>query len=83
MKAIYTKYIGQTNTKGTRIKSFTLDGHSVSIPYPYELSHEAAHYEAVKALVLKYKMDWNIRDMRFGDAPGGYVFCFADSVVQS
>ena len=83
MKAIYTKYIGPTNTKGARIKAYTLDGHTVSIPYPYYLSHEAVHYEAVKALVLRHKLDWNISEMRFGDAPSGYVFCFADSVVQS
>ena len=83
MKAIYTKYMGPTDTKGARIKAFTLEGLSVSIPYPYDLSHEAVHYEAVKALVLKHKLDWDIRNMRFGDAPSGYVFCFADSVFQS
>ncbi len=83
MKAIYTKHIGPTNTKGSRIKAYTLDGLTVTIPYPYDLSRVAAHYKAVKALVLKHKLDWDIRDMRFGDAPNGYVFCFADSKVQS
>jgi hypothetical protein len=83
MKAIYTKYLGPTNTKGARIKAFTQGGFSVSIPCPRELDNEARHFEAVKALVTKHKLDWNIRDMRFGDAPSGYVFCFAESVVQS
>jgi len=83
MKAIYTKYLGPTNSKGARIKAFTLEGLSATISYPYNLSHEAVHYEAVKSLVDKHGLNWNIRDMRFGDAVGGYVFCFADSVVQS
>ena len=82
MQAIYTKYLGPTNTKGARIKAYTLGGLSVTIGFDYALSGEARHFEAVKALVKKYALtEWPINDMCSGDAPSGYVFCFRDSKV--
>lgn len=83
MIAIHTKYIGASNTRGARIKAYTGMGLSASISYPYELSYELCHFEAVKALVAKHGLDWNITDMRFGDSADGkgYVFCFANSIV--
>lgn len=85
MIAIQTKYIGPSNTKGSRIKAWVdsdMGSHfSVSISYPHHLSHEVVHYEAVKALVSKHKLDWNISDMSYGGVKGGYVFCFKDSKV--
>lgn len=81
MVAIQTKYLGASNTKGSRIKAFTSNGHNVTIPFPHEFSHEECHFQAVKALVEKYGLGWDISNMRFGGAKDGYVFCFADSVV--
>ena len=83
MIAIETKYIGPSNTKGSRIKAYTCNGHSASVSYPHELSHEAAHFEAVKALVAKHGLDWNISNMVYGGTKTGYVFCFADSKVKA
>lgn len=84
MQAIHTKYIGPTNTKGGRIKAYTAAGLSATISYPHEFSHEMCHYQAVKALVKKHKLDWNIENMRHGDSADGhgYVFCFDASKVQ-
>lgn len=76
MIAIQTKYISATNCKGARIKAFTSSGMSVTIPFPYEVSHGSEHFEAVKALVAKYKLAWDISNMRCGGVKGGYVFCF-------
>ena len=83
MQAIHTKYIGATNSRGARIKAYTHAGLSATIAYPYELSYELCHFEAVKALVQKHKLEWAIENMRFGDSADGkgYVFCFADSIV--
>ena len=83
MQAIHTKFIGATNTRGSRIKAYTAAGLSATIAYPYELSYELCHFEAVKALVAKHKLDWPLDDMRFGDSADGkgYVFCFANSIV--
>lgn len=83
MIAIHTKFIGASNTKGDRIKAYTRSGFSVTIPYPHELSFEACHFEAVKALVAKHNLDWCLDDMRYGDSADGrgYVFCFANSKV--
>lgn len=81
MLAIQTKYLPCTNTRGSRIKA-TVGDRSVTIPYPHHFSHELVHFEAVKALVEKYKLDWDLTDMRFGSTPTGYVFCFAHSIVR-
>ena len=86
MIAIQTKYIGPTNTRGSRIKAYAPkhggENRSVSIPYPHHLSHELVHFEAVKALVQKFKMEVDTTDMRYGGTDDGYVFCFADSIVK-
>lgn len=85
MIAIHTKYIGPSNTRGSRIKAFTTSGFSVTIPYPHALSYETCHFEAVKALVKKHKLDWNLEGMRFGDSADGkgYSFCFDASKVEA
>lgn len=89
MIAIHTKFIGPTNTRGARIKAYTAGygdrkGFSAVISYPYELSFEACHFEAVKELVRKNNLEWDLTAMRFGDSADGrgYVFCFANSVIK-
>jgi hypothetical protein len=87
MIAILTKYIGPTNSRGSRIKAYTADwgdrkGFSVTIPYPYEHSQEMSHFLAVKALVKKHNLDWNLDEMRYGSTEKGYVFCFNHSIVK-
>jgi hypothetical protein len=82
MIAIQTKYIGASNTKGSRIKAWTVNGQSVTIPFPHEFSNEKCHFQAVKALVEKYGLEWDISNMRFGGVKEGYVFCFSDSIIQ-
>jgi hypothetical protein len=82
MIAIQTKYLGPTNTRGSRIKAWTDSGFSVTISYPHEISHELCHFEAVKALVAKHALSWDITDMRYGGTEKGYVFCFANSIVE-
>lgn len=88
MIAIHTKYIPATNFKGSRIKAYTVGygdfkGFQATIPYPYEYSHEVCHFQAVKALVEKHKLDWDLTNMRYGDSADGkgYSFCFDKSKV--
>jgi hypothetical protein len=82
MIAIRTKVLPGTETRGTRIKAWTSNKQSVTIPYPHERSNERAHFEAVKALVAKHKLEWDLSEMRWGGFDHGYVFCFADSIVN-
>ena len=84
MQAIHTKYIGATNTKGSRIKAYTHDGLSAYVPYPHQFDGQRAHYQAVKELAKKHKLTWPIDRMTWGDSADGkgYVFCFADSKVE-
>jgi hypothetical protein len=90
MIAIHTKYIATTNTRGTRIKAYTvgsgsIKGFEVTIPYPYSKNSEMAHFEAVKALVAKHNLEWDLDGMRYGDSADGkgYSFCFDASKVQA
>ena len=81
MKAISTKYIGPTNTKGARIKAYAEGGNSVTISYPHELSTEKAHLEA--ALCLRDKMNWNDSGKLIGGGTAdGYVFVFSNSWIR-
>jgi hypothetical protein len=88
MLAIHTKYIGPTNTRGSRIKAYTVrysgSPIEVTIPYAYQAGTVEAHFEAVKELVKKHKLDWNLSEMRYGDSADGkgYSFCFACSIVK-
>jgi hypothetical protein len=82
MIAIETKYLSPTNTRGSKIKAYTCNGHSVTVGYDHSLSNEAVHFEAVKALVKKYNLDWDISNMVYGGTKSGYVFCFANSTIK-
>ena len=83
MQAIHTKYIPASNVKGSRIKATSDNGHSVIVSRNGALSGHLVHFEAVKALVAKHKLDWNIDNMCYGGSSDGkgYTFVFADSRV--
>lgn len=85
MRAIHAKYIPASDTRGSRIKAFTSDGLSATISYPHELSHEHVYFAAVKELVRKHKLDWDVNDMCYGDSADGkgYIFVFRNSRVQA
>ena len=53
MYAITTKYHGPTNTKGARISASADEHSTVYISYPYDLSGEAVHREALAAYLAK------------------------------
>lgn len=82
MIAIQTKYLPATDHKGARIKASTDTGFNATVPLNYALSGEKLHFEAVKELVKKYKLDWNIKNMVYGGLKNGYVFCFSDSTIE-
>ena len=88
MIAIHTKFIGPTNSRGARIKAYTatfgdLKGFQATISYPYSLSGHECHFEAVKELVKKNNLDWNLENMRYGDSADGkgFSFCFDSSKI--
>lgn len=82
MVIIKTKYLGATNTRGSRIKA-SANGFNVSISYPHAESYENAHFEAVKALVKKHNLDWDITRMGYGSDNDGYYFTFNHSVMEA
>jgi len=82
MIAIQTKFIAPTNHRGARIKAFTSSGFSATIAYPYSSGDESSHFEAVKELVKKNNLNWNLEGMTYGGIENGYVFCFPHSIVK-
>ena len=88
MIAIHTKFISPTNSRGARIKAYTAShgdckGFTTTISYPYHLSGHDCHFEAVKELVKKNDLDWNLEGMRYGDSADGkgFSFCFESSKI--
>jgi hypothetical protein len=82
MLAIHTKYI-PANVKGSRIKATSDNGHSVIVSYDDSLHGHLVHFEAVKALVIKHKLDWDIANMCYGGSSDGkgFTFVFCESKV--
>jgi hypothetical protein len=82
MKAIETKYLSATNTRGSRIKA-TAGGLSAVFSYDHSLSDVAVHFEAVKELVKKHDLEWDISEMVYGGTDKGYTFCFPQSTIEA
>ena len=75
-KAIETRFIGPTNTKGSRYKATDCDGNSVTLPTDYALDSEQNHRKVAEA--LRDKMNWQGR-LLAGATRTGYAFVFADN----
>ena len=74
LQAIETKYLGPTNTKGSRIKA-TCRGGSVTIGYRSELNSDENH--ALAAIKLAENLNWQTKNWTPGSVPSnrnGYVF---------
>jgi hypothetical protein len=82
MKAIETKHLAATDTRGTRIKA-TVGKLTATVPYDYSLNEAAVAFEAVKELVRKHKLDWDISKMVYGGTDKGYTFCFPESTIEA
>lgn len=76
MQVIQTKYIGPSDSRGSRIRAWC-DFGSISIPYPHQLSGQAVYRAAADALVVK--LGWQDAGPLLGGAlpcNAGYVFVF-------
>lgn len=77
MQAITVKYLGSTNTLGSRIKALCHAG-SITIGYPHELSGQEVYEAAARA--LQVKLGWT--EPHYGTLHGGqlasgdYAFVF-------
>ena len=71
-QAIETRYLGPTNTKGSRIKATAWAG-SITIGYNHALDTQDNHRAAADALIAK--MGWNGTFAQGGNIKGdGYYF---------
>ena len=80
MKAIRTRYLGPPDFKGSRIVATDEDGNRAVIGIPPLARGEAVHKKA--ALALCDKLDWG-HNLIGGGLKDGYVFVFADGIVDA
>lgn len=71
-QAIITKYLGPTNTRGSRIKAMAAAG-SITLPVDDSLNIEQRHAKAAEALCRKF--GWNGSYYQ-GGMPGDDGYCF-------
>ena len=74
MQAIQTRYMGPTDTRGSRIKATSADGDSLTIGYPHE-AREGADAHSRAALALARKLEWT-GNLAAGALRDGYAFVF-------
>jgi hypothetical protein len=87
MQAIVTKFLGPTNSRGSRIKA-TASAASITVSYDHRLNPEQNHDAACRALVAK--LGWNTEYYGLawsrGELPGGDGNCYVgredDNVVM-
>ena len=70
MQAILTKYLGPTNSRGSRVKAHAQSG-SIIINWDHGLSNEDNHLLAAKALMNKYEWHKHSAIKDYGHLPGG------------
>lgn len=75
MQAIITKYLGPTNTMGSRIKARAYAG-SITVTYDHAIDSDANHKRAATALADKYGWLDDGTKMVSGSLPDntGYAF---------
>jgi|SaaInl6LU_22_DNA_1037377.scaffolds.fasta_scaffold47143_1 hypothetical protein len=85
MIAIETKYYSPSNSNGGKIKAF-IHGRNMKATISSNsscYSDERLYFLAVKELIKKYNLDFDISKMVFGSTKDGMVFCFPESVIES
>ena len=80
MKAITTKYLGPTDTKGARIRAHDGDGNAVTVPCRGASTSEQNHAAAARALADKMGWDgWLLG----GSTKNGMAWVFADTTYRA
>jgi len=78
MKAITTKFLGPTDTLGSRVKAYDLDGNQATLPWRRELNDVDNHKLAVVALCRR--MGWDTpAQLAGGYVKGGMAWVFVDA----
>jgi hypothetical protein len=81
-QSISTRYIGPTDTKGSRVKARSSSGLSITIGWADELNSDANHTQAARALASK--LGWSGLWIGGGAADGrGNVYVLDDKDEQS
>ena len=76
---IRTKYLGPTNSRGSRFKATSSSGESATVSDDYSLNSDKNHLRA--ALALCKKLNWKGCLQQYADN-NGYVFVFDGKCIS-
>ncbi len=79
MRAIITRFLPATDTRGSRIRATTADAGSITVPYDHALSSSANHEAAARTLADK--LGWKYRDLAGGPTETGWAFVLLEQEV--
>lgn len=82
MIAIFTRYLGPTNHRGSRYRAQTADGRRVTVAANYAIDASDNHARAARVLARRIGLA-PCTLARFGDTPDrkGYVFAIIERVT--
>lgn len=76
MLAIITEFVPSTNTRPSRIKAYTVNGHKTIISVDYDLDDVQRHMKAAQKLIREQMEHFgDCTTLVYGGSPKGYVFC--------
>ena len=80
MKAILTKTLNPTDTKGARIKAYDMDNNSVTVSRDHSLDEYENHLWAAASLLQK--MNWDVYLSEGGAIRDGYAFVLFSQYIN-
>lgn len=78
--AIFTKYLGPTDRKGSRVKAWTIPGErgkSRSVTLGWDDAIGASENHEAAAVALARKLEWSGEMIAADSGDTGWIFCFA------
>lgn len=80
MVSIETKFIGPSNTRGSRIAASTCNGQRIVVSCDDALNHDENHMAT--AMILRDRMHWK-GELVQGATKAGYVHVFVDGPTSA
>jgi hypothetical protein len=71
LQGVFTRWLGPTNNRGSRIKAVTGSGHTLTVPWDYSQGTSENHRSAAIALVQR--LGWQYEELVTGTIPQGYA----------
>jgi hypothetical protein len=71
LQGVFTRWLGPTNHRGSRVKAVTPSGDALTLPWDYSQGESENHRSA--AIALLSRLGWQYEELVTGLIPQGYV----------